>query len=237
MKKKLGISFSESNFHNYWNWFTKRDLGDEMELVELSFKKNNAEDIENCDGFLLTGGIDVVPSIYGGAENYPHMPDEFLPDRDDFEYKIYAHSQAAKVPLLGICRGMQYVNILQGGGLFEDNGAGANQLHKKAAEDKVHEITINKQSLLYTVTGLTEGSVNSAHHQSVKPDQLGENLMVSAYSNTPDRIIEGLEFKDKTGKAFMLCVQWHPERMREKEQNPFSQKIKEQFIKEVKKHK
>ncbi|WP_316793633.1 gamma-glutamyl-gamma-aminobutyrate hydrolase family protein [Pedobacter frigoris] len=237
MKKKIGISFSEANFHNYWNWFTPQDLGDEIELVELSFEKNNTEDITRCDGFVLTGGIDVVPSIYGGAEEYPHMPGEFLPERDEFEGKIYTYAQAEKIPLLGICRGMQYVNILEGGSVFEDNGEAANQLHKKGTEDKVHEVTIDKQSLLYAVTGLTEGSVNSAHHQSVKPDQLGENLMVSAYSTTPDRIIEGLEFKDKTGKAFMLCVQWHPERMQEKEQNPLSQKIKEQFIKEVKNHK
>lgn len=236
MKKKIGISFTETNFHNYWNWFTRQDLGNGIELVELSFERNNTEDITGCDGFVLTGGIDVLPSLYGGAENYPHKPEVFLPERDEFERKIYTYAQAEKVPLLGICRGMQYVNILEGGSVFEDNGEAANKLHKKGTDDKVHGVTIDKQSLLYTVTGLAEGSVNSAHHQSVKPDQLGENLMVSAYSNTPDRIIEGLEFKDKTGKAFMLCVQWHPERMKEKEQNPLSQNIKEQFIKEVKNH-
>ncbi|MNW10420.1 hypothetical protein D3C71_2076350 [compost metagenome] len=61
--------------------------------------------------------------------------------------------------------------------------------------------------------------------------------MVSAYSDAGDGIIEGLEYKDKTNMGFMIGVQWHPERMKEKESNPFSQKIKEQFIIEVRNHK
>jgi putative glutamine amidotransferase len=237
MKKKLGISYSEANFQNYWNWFTTDDLGNEIELVELSFRKNNRSDIEKCDGFVLTGGIDVLPAIYGGAEEYPYKPDAFLPERDEFEQLIYDYSQKAKLPVLGICRGMQYINILEGGKVFEDNGEALNELHKKGSEDKVHGLNIVEDSLLYAVTGKAAGQVNSAHHQGVDPTHLGSNLMANAYSDTPDALIEGLEFKDKTGKAFMLGVQWHPERMKEKELNPLSQKIKEQFIKEVKNHK
>ncbi|TCC86520.1 gamma-glutamyl-gamma-aminobutyrate hydrolase family protein [Pedobacter hiemivivus] len=237
MKKKLGISYSEANFQNYWNWFTADELGNEIELVELSFRKNNRSDIEKCDGFVLTGGIDVLPAIYGGAEEYPYKPDVFLPERDEFERLIYDYSQKAKLPVLGICRGMQYINILEGGKVFEDNGAAVNELHKKGSEDKVHGLNIVEDSLLYAVTDKTVGHVNSAHHQGVDPAHLGNNLMANAYADTPDALIEGLEFKDKTGKAFMLGVQWHPERMKEKELNPLSQKIKEQFIKEVKNHK
>ncbi|TKC55980.1 gamma-glutamyl-gamma-aminobutyrate hydrolase family protein [Pedobacter hiemivivus] len=237
MKKKLGISYSEANFQNYWNWFTADELGIEIELVELSFRKNNRSDIEKCDGFVLTGGIDVLPAIYGGAEEYPYKPDVFLPERDEFERLIYDYSQKAKLPVLGICRGMQYINILEGGKVFEDNGAALNELHKKGSEDKVHGLNIVEDSLLYAVTGKAVGQVNSAHHQGVDPERLGKNLMANAYADTPDALIEGLEFKDKTGKAFMLGVQWHPERMKEKELNPLSQKIKEQFIQEVKNHK
>ncbi|WEK19508.1 MAG: gamma-glutamyl-gamma-aminobutyrate hydrolase family protein [Candidatus Pedobacter colombiensis] len=237
MKKKLGISYSEANFQNYWNWFTAEDLGEEIELVELSFLRNNKDDIEKCDGFVLTGGVDVLPAIYGGAEEYPYKPDEFLPNRDEFERLIYEFSQRAKVPVLGICRGMQYINIMEGGKVFEDNGEQANQLHKKGLEDKIHGVNVDKNSLLYAVTGKAVGQVNSAHHQAVNPGKLGENLIANAYADTPDGLIEGLEFKDKTGKAFMLGVQWHPERMKEKELNPLSQNIKEQFVKEVKNHK
>lgn len=237
MKKKLGISYSEANFQNYWNWFTVDDLGDEIELVELSFQKNNKADIEKCDGFVLTGGIDVLPAIYGGAEEYPYKPDVFLPERDEFERLIYAYSQKEKVPILGICRGMQYINILEGGKVFEDNGEQAHLLHKKGQEDKNHGVNIDEESLLYSITNETIGQVNSAHHQAVNPRYLGDNLMANAYADTPDALIEGLEFKDKTGKAFMLGLQWHPERMKDKQLNPLSQKIKEQFIKEVKNRK
>ena len=59
--------------------------------------------------------------------------------------------------------------------------------------------------------------VNSAHHQAIDPDGIGENLMVNAYDDDDEKIIEGLEFKNKTDKAFMLCVQWHPERIKNKE--------------------
>ncbi|WP_316816652.1 gamma-glutamyl-gamma-aminobutyrate hydrolase family protein [Pedobacter nyackensis] len=237
MKKKIGISYTETNFQNYWNWFMPEELSAEVELVELSFHKNNTNDFEQCDGFVLTGGIDVLPAIYGGAEEYPHKPDTFLPERDEFERLIYEYSQKAKVPVLGICRGMQYINILEGGKVFEDNGEEVNKIHKKGAQDKIHGINIKKNSLLYNVAGIEKGEVNSAHHQGVDPNYLGSNLMVSANSDTEEGLVEALEFKDKTDKAFMLAVQWHPERMKEKELNPLSQKIKEQFIKEVKSHK
>src|SRR3982751_986498 len=117
MKKKLGISYCENNFQNYWNWFTAEDLKDDIELVELSFQKSNSEDIATCHGFILTGGVDVDPGIYGGETQYVNKPDAFRPERDRFEEKIYRHAQQVMLPVLGICRGMQLVNVLEGGKL------------------------------------------------------------------------------------------------------------------------
>lgn len=234
MKKKIGISYTETNFKNYWNWFTAADLAADLELIELSFEKNNVKDIELCAGFLLTGGIDVTPSFYGGAPEYPGQPDIFLPERDEFEKLIYEYSQAFKIPVLGVCRGMQYINILEGGKVLEDIGL-ANEVHKKEAEDKVHPVDIGHNSMLYAIVGAKNGLVNSAHHQGVIGCVLSNNLMANCYADSPDQLIEGLEFKDKTDKAFMLAVQWHPERMKEKEINPLSQKLKDRFLEEVKK--
>src|SRR5215212_595517 len=129
MKKRIGISYTKTNFQFYWNWFTKEDLGNDLELVELSFEKNNIEDISKCDGFVLTGGVDVDTELYNGAEEYAGKPGEFQTDRDLFEKKIFEYSQAHQLPLLGICRGLQLVNILQGGQLTEDIGE-ANTVHK-----------------------------------------------------------------------------------------------------------
>jgi putative glutamine amidotransferase len=235
-KKKIGISFSRTNFHYYWNWFTKEDLGNDMELVELSFEKNNTADIGICDGFVLTGGVDIDTSFYDGAESYDHQPDVFQVERDLFEKDIFLYAQNHKLPLLGICRGLQLVNVFQGGKLIEDIND-ANLLHKKDGDtDKLHTINVEPNSLLAEITGSLSSKVNSAHHQAVRPGALGENLLINAWS-AEDSIIEGLEYKDKSGTAFMLCVQWHPERMSDKENNPFSIKLKKRFLAEVKKSK
>lgn len=232
MKKKIGISYTETNFQNYEQWFTEQDLGDDLEIIILSFIQNNTEDISHCAGFVLTGGIDVLPSLYDGAEEYPYRPAAFLPERDQFEKLIYKYAQTHHRPVLGICRGLQYINILEGGKVYEDIGETANDVHKKATVDKEHRIDIVPDTLLHSITKVDEGIVNSAHHQAIRPDQLGNNIMISAYSDA-DRIIEGIEYKDKTDKAFMLAVQWHPERMKGKDESPFSRNIKTAFINAV----
>jgi putative glutamine amidotransferase len=203
MKKKIGISFTTTNFKYYWDWFTAEDLQNDLELVELSFEKNNTEDIVACDGFILTGGVDVHPSFYGGKPDYENSPSSHERDRDIFEAKIYTYSQLNNLPLLGICRGMQLVNVLQGGKLIQDLDNG-NERHRKEEADKEHPVIAGSDSLLYEISGSLRGQVNSAHHQAIDPNALGENLKVNAYDDDAQKIIEGLEFKDKPGKAFML---------------------------------
>jgi acyl-CoA reductase-like NAD-dependent aldehyde dehydrogenase/gamma-glutamyl-gamma-aminobutyrate hydrolase PuuD len=231
MKKRIGISFTETNFQYYWKWFSHEDLQDNIELVELSFEKNNLEDVYSCDGFILSGGIDIDPSLY--KENFAGA-EETNVVRDLFESKIYEYSQIHRLPILGICRGMQLVNVLHGGRLIQDLG-NLNDLHKKNEKDKYHEVKIEKGTLLSEVIGESLGIVNSAHHQAVDKDAVGRGLMISAYSVGDDNTIEGIEFKDKSDKAFMLCVQWHPERMIGKNENAFSKKIKNRFLEEIRK--
>lgn len=233
MRKRIGISYTEANFQNYWNWFSTEDLADDLELLVLSFEKGNTEDMEKCDGFVLTGGIDVTPAISGGAEDYPHRPAVFSPERDEFERKIYEYAKGEKRPLLGICRGMQYINILEGGAVFDDIGPFENELHKRGDMDKIHEVSVVQGTLLSEIAAEEKGLVNSAHHQAVDPDRLGRNLMVNAYAVSGNGLVEGLEYKDKTNCGFMIGLQWHPERMKEKEIHPFSQRIKIRFLQEV----
>lgn len=231
MKKRIGISFSRTNFNYYWDWFTKEDLAADTELVELSFEKNNTEDMHTCDGFVLTGGVDIHPSFYGGEETYLHAPGEFEIARDVFEQKIYQYSQQHSLPLLGICRGLQLVNVLEGGNLIQDLGQ-RNAMHRKeSGSDKKHLLEISGSSLLAEIVASHAGEVNSAHHQAVQPGTIGDSLMVNASAD--DSVIEGLELKDKSDKAFLLCVQWHPERMEDRATNPLSIKIKERFLQEI----
>ena len=225
------MSVCDSNFEYYKQWFQDK----EVDIVELSYKLNNTEDFARCDGLVLTGGVDIQPFLYGEPDTRQQF-EPYIPERDAFEMKLFAHSQSHHIPLLAICRGLQLVNVLQGGKLMQETGA--DNIHRKSkGEDKIHEIYVIKNSLLFEMTKTATGKVNSAHHQAASIDSIGNNLMVNAwYMDDNDvKIIEGLEFEDKTGKAFMLAVQWHPERMKDKDSNPLSKNIKERFIKEISK--
>lgn len=229
MKRRIGISYSEINFINYRTWFTENDLGNDVELIDLSFEKNNTEDIATCSGFVLSGGIDVDPSFYNGSTDYPNRPSSFFTDRDRFEEKIFRYSQEHKLPLLAICRGLQLVNVLCDGTLVQDLGNETGNKVHKGNPDKIHPVSVEKNSLLYALTQTEKGEVNSAHHQAI--NKLGTGLVIN--SRAADGTIEGIEWADKSDKAFMLAVQWHPERMSNKESNPLSEKLKETFLKSV----
>ncbi len=230
MKIRLGISYSSTNFQNYLRWFDPEVDAGKVELIELKAGKSTDSDFALCDGFVLSGGCDIDTSLYQGAIDYPHKPEEFETERDYFEASIYRYAKAHHKALLGICRGMQLVQVIEGGKLIQDLGEEANGVHKKAGNtDRKHSIQINGDSLLANISRLRQGEVNSAHHQAIDPAQLGNNLMISAWApetNSP----EALEYLHKQDHAFMLCVQWHPERMEEKEKSPLSENIKQSFL-------
>ncbi len=233
MKKKIGISYTETNFKNYWIWFNDKDIQDDIELIELSFLKNNADDFYKCDGFILTGGVDIHPSFYGGKLEYDNKPNAFEPERDKFEAKIYKFSHENSKPLLGICRGLQLVNVLQGGKLIQDLNKDRNTKHCRINEtDGQHDIRIEKDTLLFNIALCDVVNINSAHHQAIDPEAIGDNLIVNAYDDCEEKLIEGIEFRDKKNKAFMLCVQWHPERMLNRN-SILSNEIKNSFLKAV----
>lgn len=234
MKKKIGISYSRTYFPLYWNWIKRPDMQDDIELVELNFEKDNTADISACDAFILTGGIDVDPAFYGGEKDYPKRPETHSTDRDLFEATIYHYAQLHKLPLLAICRGLQLVNVLEGGKLIQDLGA-KNERHRDEAASKEHPVKVEQGSLLHQITGVADGYISTLHHQAVDPASLGKNLVINALDGDDPDIIEGMEFKDKTNKTFMLCVQWHPERMKDEPGNPFSFNLKKHFLAEVRK--
>ena len=217
--KKLGITDSRSKSMGlYVDWFT----GEDVEVVKLEV---NSHDYKSCQGILLTGGTDVHPEVYDGELDYPGKPEDWDLERDQYEETVYKYAKVNKIPILAICRGLQLVNVLEGGTMIQDLGEG-NATHKKEEVDKEHSVTVDSRTLLGDITGAMSGTVNSAHHQAV--EEPGRSLMVSATSK--DNVIEGLEFKDKANKGFMVAVQWHPERMKDKETNSLSKNIKKAFL-------
>ncbi|HEY3250556.1 MAG TPA: gamma-glutamyl-gamma-aminobutyrate hydrolase family protein [Ignavibacteria bacterium] len=222
--KKIGISKSNSKFANYVSWVEQTGYPYEI----LDWKKNNFDSIYSCTSLLLTGGVDIFPEFYADWENGKNR-DDYIPERDGFEFKLLDFALEDGMPLLAICRGMQLVNCRLNGSLLSDIETirGVNHTKINDTEDRYHDVNIKEGTLLKEVIGKSSGKVNSSHHQGI--DRIGEGLIISARST--DGIIEGIEWEDK-GKTFLLGIQWHPERMNDK-QSPFTKNILERFIEET----
>ena len=224
MALKIGITQSETNYVHYPRWIKGQD---DIEIIELSYDRNNFEDVALCDGVVLSGGIDSHPKFYleDYDLSYPRAPKEFAVFRDEFELAVLDLALQQKKPVLGICRGLQVINVFFGGTLLLDVGNNNIANHEKMnGIDKEHLVSVEKDSLFFDIVDDTEGIVNSAHHQAI--DILGKELKAVAYSN--DNLIEAIEFKNAE-KPFLLAVQWHPERMPDQE-NPFTKNVRKAFL-------
>lgn len=225
MKKKTAISKSDSKFHFYTQWL--EDNG--MQYEVLDWEKNNFADIEKCSSLILTGGVDIFPEFYNDWEDGKNRED-YIPERDGFEFKLFDHALKNNYPVLGICRGLQLINCRLNGSLINDIETIRGTNHRKIApgEDRIHHVRVIPGSLLNDITGKTEGDINSSHHQAI--DRLGEGLMIN--SKADDGIIEGVEWVEKDGKPFMLAVQYHPERFKDPS-DPFTKNIIDRFKEET----
>ncbi len=225
-KMIIGVAAGRK-YDNYSKWLNQSP---DVEIVKLGYEENNLAVVSKCKGILLTGGEDVHPKFYGK----PAYVDLFRLDdldeqRDEFEMKILAVAHKKRLPLLGICRGLQIANVFLGGTLVPDTVAFGRTDHKKHQEgnDRTHPIWLPEDTLLGKITGTTRGEVNSAHHQAI--DLLGEGLSMNSVA--PDGTIEGAEIKDQDDHPFLMLVQWHPERM--DDGSPFSGNIRKSFLEAV----
>ena len=235
-KIRIGVSNAdtEAKYLNYANWL-KGD-NESIEIIKLSATINNIDAVDGIDALVLSGGVDTHPKYYRSNNlKYPHAPENFNEVRDEFEIKLFKRALQKKIPILGICRGMQLINCILEGDLVQDNGSSANEMHKNEGKDKLHAIKIQSGTLLNEIIGAENGEVNSAHHQSI--NHLGKGLIVNARSI--DGIIEGIEWESKNEKPFFLGVQWHPERMNQQalKDSPLSKNIREKLIIELSRNK
>ncbi len=180
-----------------------------------------------CDALLLTGGGDIHPKHYG-REDAIGVMEGINEERDTFEFDVMARAMERGIPILGICRGMQVLNVFRGGAMIPDvQSAGfADHGKGKGTEDRIHEVHIEEGSILAGIVPGRRGMINTNHHQAV--DNIGTGLNVTARST--DGIVEALEGEQYP--SFLLLVQWHPERMKDFE-NPLSQGILMKFINAV----
>jgi putative glutamine amidotransferase len=158
------------------------------------------------DGLLLVGGDDVDPAAYGA--NRPDLCEDVDRARDDFEFAVVRAAAEGGVPLLGICRGLQVMNVALGGTLFEDLPTRVPEAapHRVSGRDGGHPVTAAAGSRLRALVGAERFDVNSHHHQAVA--RPAPRLAVVA--RAPDGVVEAAE---DAAHPFFLGVQWHPERM------------------------
>lgn len=187
--------------------------------------------VAGANGLLITGGDDVYP-LYYGREADTGRCDGFDRRRDTLEMASIVTALAEGIPLFGICRGLQIINIKLGGSLMIDLPTDLGQQVTHRCPDPLkclHPVVIEKESQLHRISGLTEAMVNSNHHQGI--DRLADGLKGVSFSQ--DQLIEAIEWISPGSKSFLMAVQWHPERLTE---NPaMSEPLARLFIEEASK--
>lgn len=163
------------------------------------------------DGVLFSGGNDIDPLLFGEKTTGKTGP--VMPERDQQElFMLRTLLEETKKPILGICRGIQLINVALGGTLIQhipDEGLTAHTLPMYPRQVPSHRVDIQEGTLLYDLVGTTKLPVNSFHHMAVK--DLAPRLKVTARSE--DGVIEAVELTENPDGRFFLGVQWHPEMM------------------------
>jgi putative glutamine amidotransferase len=189
--------------NNYLLWLARFPVAVDRITPSVAIPR----DIRGYDALLLTGGVDVNPACY----HQPRAPKtvKVLDERDALELSLIKRFMASGVPVFGVCRGIQILNVERGGGLIQHIPHHLPERHGgHGTADAWHGLRFAGESRLASaLAGVAE--VNSAHHQAVDPAALGRGLRVTAVSGAG--IVEAVEGVDLP--APVLAVQWHPERL------------------------
>jgi putative glutamine amidotransferase len=180
--------------------------------------------LDRIDGLILSGGGDIASHLYGGC---PHR-ELYGVDigRDNIEMLAVKYAMESHLPLLGICRGIQVMNVALGGTLIEhipDVAGEATPHRSPEGKESLHSVTLMPNSLTARIFGIAQMNVASYHHQAIR--KLSLSLKEAAHA--PDKIIEAVEMPEH---PFCIGVQWHPELSEE----PLQQKLFDAFIQAAK---
>ena len=178
---------------------------------------------QTLDGLVISGGQDVDPALYG-QEKLP-VCDELCPARDQMESFLTARMLEADKPVLGICRGMQFLCAFLGGSLWQDLptqfGTQVSHRQQKPYTQPAHPVEILEDTPLRSILGTDRWEVNSCHHQGAR--ELSPRLRPMAVA--PDGLVEAIWAPEY---RFCMAVQWHPEML--DPQNPYSPKLFDAFL-------
>ena len=228
MKKRIGITCSEELQNDKYIHFIKQDYLQAIiaaQGIPVLLPPVPIEDIEMqldmIDGLMIIGGCDVNPLLY--HENPLPLLGETDYPRDLYEIALIKKAIQKNIPIFGVCRGLQVINVAFGGTLYQDLSYAPQKIllhsQKERRECASHTINIQENSFLYPIFQ-DRGYVNSFHHQAI--DQLGKGLKAVAYSE--DQMIEAIEHISLP----ITAVQFHPEDMYKTDQK--MQEIFNQFV-------
>lgn len=181
----------------WWCWLAVRRAGGRA----IRLKPGRAYELDSLDGLLVGGGDDISPTIYRGEVDPAVRVD---PERDRLELEALDHAERRRLPVLGICRGSQMLNVFRGGSLHEDIYAVYEEAPKLRTVLPKKTVRVTPGSRLDRILDCRHCRVNALHHQSV--DRVGEGLEVVARDD--HGMIQAVEGE---GDRFLIGVQWHPE--------------------------
>ena len=215
--KTQSLAFKDgADFQENYRKAVEENGGKLIELFITDDNETKMKKLKEIDGLIVPGGADVDPALYGEGPYY--LLEEVDLALDAYEYKVIVYCLQNKIPIMGICRGHQIMNVFLGGTMIQDiptQHKSSTKVHhrkKVEGESKVcfHKIKIEEGSLLNRLLKKNEVEVNSLHHQAVK--DVSPLLKVDAKAE--DGIVEAAE---GTGDSYYLGVQFHPERLRLKD--------------------
>ena len=207
---RIGVTASGTsegaNIHRVTENMTKAIAATGVEMITLDYPLNEEEIdriLPTLDGVIMAGGPDVHPKYYG-REVDPYCG-ESVEDRDLMELYVMKWAMENDVPVLGVCRGMQLINVALGGTLHQDVVHHMNIVHRQPQGVRYwHDVIFEGDSMLRRLVPSERYPVNSYHHQAV--ERLADGLVPTAYN--PDGLIEAYE---RPASKFLMAVQWHPE--------------------------
>jgi putative glutamine amidotransferase len=218
-KKTIILSKASAN---YINWIE----GDNIIILDAYTIKNTDSILALADGIILTGGEDINPLQYNDTINLAVCGDINY-QRDTLERKLFDFALKNKIPLIGVCRGMQMMNVASGGTLYGDipTEIGTTVIHRNNGEVN-HEIVLCDTSSLIFPIGTDTIMVNSWHHQGLKIMPNSLRVIARSFDGLPEAVV-----MDKSEHPFMIAVQFHPERLGK--DNAIHHTMKKSFYKEI----
>ncbi|MGI4850958.1 MAG: gamma-glutamyl-gamma-aminobutyrate hydrolase family protein [Janthinobacterium lividum] len=212
----IGIALDQevSNIYSAYPWYALREgysLAVEKQggvpILLPPLKDHISRYLDLLDGLLVPGNAaDIPPQLYGCDQTHPSVKTK--DQRTEFEVVLIGEARSRNLPFLGICNGLQVLNVICGGTLIQHipdyNARGLTHDQTQPSHETSHTVILKEKTLLHRIMNAHRIEVNSTHHQAI--DRVGSNLVINAWAE--DGIIEGVEALDQ---KFCLAVQWHPE--------------------------